>query len=446
MNKLITSRFGRLNSFWHNIEEFRQSDKHLRDLRTQKYVYTSPWLDEVVHPGVYLFFGGRQVGKTTSLKQCILRALEEKKVLPEATFYLPCDTLVDRTELEEILRGFIEEVPKEQLSLLVIDEITFINQWQLTVKGLIDQGLFEKTILLITGSDRVVLEDAASGFPGIHRRGRYGKDFIIHPLTFHEYCNLVSKEEEHTENLDGLFLTYLQTGGYLPAINAVAMEGSISDQLYAVYEQWIVGDIVRKGKDRRRFTDLLRVLHQSYGSQLSYSGIAQKAQHLSTDTVIEYVDYLERLGFLIVLQAFDQNTLSAFPKKDKRIYVRDPFLLSVMEHFLLQQGVIAERERVVESYRVETAVIGCFEANNNKLYYIKAEGEVDLVEVHQGTFTAIEVKWTEQLRNADLKQILKYPKEGIILAKNPKVKEVEGVQVKGLVEYLRELTPKAHAK
>ena len=119
--------------------------------------------------------------------------------------------------------------------------------------------------------------------------------------------------------------------------------------------------------------------------------------------------------------------------------MRDPFLLSVMEHYLEQQGVVARRERVDESFRVETAVIGCFEAANNQLYYIKAEGEIDLVEVHQGTFTAVEVKWTTQLRKADLKQILKYPTQGIILAKDPTVEEIEGIPVRKLEGYLRSM-------
>jgi hypothetical protein len=49
-------------------------------------------------------------------------------------------------------------------------------------------------------------------------------------------------------------------------------------------------------------------------------------------------------------------------------------------------------------------------------FYIKAEGEVDLAYVNQGKFFPIEVKWTNQMRPKDLKQIEKYS-NALILSK-----------------------------
>ena len=40
--------------------------------------------------------------------------------------------------------------------------------------------------------------------------------------------------------------------------------------------------------------------------------------------------------------------------------------------------------------------------------YIKAKGEVDLAYIDNDKFFPIEVKWTQQLRPKDLKQICKY--------------------------------------
>ena len=42
-------------------------------------------------------------------------------------------------------------------------------------------------------------------------------------------------------------------------------------------------------------------------------------------------------------------------------------------------------------------------------YYIKAKGEVDIAYVHRGAFHPVEIKWTRQIRPADLKQVVKYP-------------------------------------
>ena len=50
------------------------------------------------------------------------------------------------------------------------------------------------------------------------------------------------------------------------------------------------------------------------------------------------------------------------------------------------------------------------------MYYIKAEGEVDIAILSGKEFLPIEIKWTENLKRSELKQILKYRK-GIICYK-----------------------------
>jgi len=50
-------------------------------------------------------------------------------------------------------------------------------------------------------------------------------------------------------------------------------------------------------------------------------------------------------------------------------------------------------------------------------FYINAEGEVDVAYVKDRAFYPVEVKWVNQTRAKDLKQINKYP-NGIIVSKN----------------------------
>ncbi|MFH7320599.1 hypothetical protein ACHHRT_08290 [Desulfurivibrio sp. D14AmB] len=59
-------------------------------------------------------------------------------------------------------------------------------------------------------------------------------------------------------------------------------------------------------------------------------------------------------------------------------------------------------------------------------YYIKAEGEVDLALVVENGFEPLEIKWTEQLRPKDLKQIAKY-RNGRILAKSRQPGLINGI-------------------
>ena len=64
---------------------------------------------------------------------------------------------------------------------------------------------------------------------------------------------------------------------------------------------------------------------------------------------------------------------------------------------------------------------------------------MDLVQVQNGTFHAIEVKWTNQLRAADLTQIQKYPGKAAILGKEPHGATFNGIATLKLVDYLGQL-------
>jgi predicted AAA+ superfamily ATPase len=438
-DQFLISKYGLSNLFWESTSRFQNDDKHLSDLAKSTFQYRYPFLDTIKNPGVYILYGGRQVGKTTALKQFICESLKNKSVTSPQTFYLPCDNILDRAELDLILRKFFSVASINENNIIVIDEITFIKDWQLTIKGLIDQGYFQKSFLLITGSDKIILEDASAGFPGVNRRGA-GSNIIVNPLSFAKMATLVSVECDSLshEKKYNLFLNYLKCGGYLPAINELfGTAKEISDNTYLVYEQWIVSDIVRKGKNKNKLLDLLRVLITTYASQISYNRIAQHSQNLSVDTIIDYINHLERLGVLVVLSAFNQNSLSAFPKKDKKIYARDPFLIHVIAKILRQAGMISAKEAIIsESALVETAVLSSYAEHAKPLYYIKAEGEVDFVVVKDGSFQAVEVKWTKNLRPQDLKQITKYPQNGLILSKQINAGSWQGITTENLVEYL----------
>ncbi len=59
-------------------------------------------------------------------------------------------------------------------------------------------------------------------------------------------------------------------------------------------------------------------------------------------------------------------------------------------------------------------------------FYIKAAGEVDVAYVAEGRFWPVEVKWSEQARPAELKQIRKYD-NGRILTRSRHYGTVHGL-------------------
>ncbi len=73
-------------------------------------------------------------------------------------------------------------------------------------------------------------------------------------------------------------------------------------------------------------------------------------------------------------------------------------------------------------------------------YYIKAKGEVDIAYIHRNRFWPVEVKWTNQLRPGDLKQIVKYP-NARILTRNKLPGAIQGIPTAPLPLALFQLTP-----
>lgn len=436
---MLDEKLQNLNLQWDSLARFVAEDKHLRDLKSNRYIFDYELDLKINQNGIYILFGGRQIGKTTALKS-LIKKFCAANVEAKNSLYLNCDLIIDRRELELSLTNYYNSIDRTKPSLIILDEITPIKDWQLTIKGIIDLGFTRESIVVITGSDKIVLEDAAAGFPGVNRRAA-GKDISISPLSFKQFCDLVSPNLAKTKNTQEFekeinlrFEEYLYSGGYLSAINARDAKNEISSSVMEVYKQWILSDFIKKGKDRQRLLEILRLLIERYGSQLSFTKIAQESLALTTDTVIRYIDQLERLDTLIVLSAFDQNRKTNFPKKDRKFHASDPFILQVIIYWLKQEGILASDFEIDRGHIVESVVVAAHR-NKGKLFYIKAEGEVDLVVLKDGGFQPIEVKWTKQLRERELKQIIKYP-NGLILSQNLEAGEFKGVKCRNLVEYL----------
>jgi predicted AAA+ superfamily ATPase len=64
-------------------------------------------------------------------------------------------------------------------------------------------------------------------------------------------------------------------------------------------------------------------------------------------------------------------------------------------------------------------------------FYVKAKGEVDVAYVNENQLWPVEIKWTQQLRPKQIKQIAKYP-NGRILTKSKTKGELHGVPTEPL--------------
>ena len=227
-------RFSPHNTHLEDPEAFLKRDPHLRQLENQPLVHRSYLLDELPRerPGIYTIGGGRQVGKTTLMKQWMAELLQSG-VAPERIAYLTGELIDDHHSLIRLLVETLNEMSGAGVQYILLDEVTYIRDWDRGVKYLGDSGMLENSVLFLTGSDLIIIQEARMRFPG--RRGTEDVvDFHLYPLSFLETVKLkrrfapdeierlMNPEIEPTASaLDILhkeFELYLIHGGFLTAI------------------------------------------------------------------------------------------------------------------------------------------------------------------------------------------------------------------------------------
>jgi predicted AAA+ superfamily ATPase len=438
------------NLFRDSIERFLKEDPHLRRAAAQPFSYTSPLIDaaELREPGVFLITGGRQVGKTTFLKQLMAARLRNRAISPANITFVAGELLRDDDELRREIMSALEEASGD--SLIIIDEISYVKDWDKAVKFLADAGYLEETTLILSGSDSAILRSAMKRFAG--RRGKAGQvDFVFHPLRFAEtvvlkepalkplvaacrsvYCS--ESVPEYTAQLPLLekcFDDYLRHGGYLTAIADVMKENTIAPATFRTYADWLRGDILKHNKQEKYLLEILRGILKTYASQISWVSLAKELSIEHHKTVSDYLAILEDMNAVIIQEALAEHTLSAAPKKAKKLYFADPFIFHTAEGML--HKVAADSTPGL----VETVVASHLRRQFGKTYYIKgAKGEVDVAALQQGGgFLPVEVKWTRQVRAEDVKQVALY-KNGLILSRNSEPCVIGKTRCIPLIRYL----------
>jgi len=436
------------NAHLESPRDFKRLDPQLRQLKNQVYVYHSALLNQIPLkiPGIYTIGGGRQIGKTTLLKQLMLKLLNEK-IEPVSLAFFSGELISTHLELLHLLQTQLSEMPESKLRYLFLDEITYIKDWDKAIKYAADAGLFEKAIVILTGSDLKLIQEARMRFPG--RRGKADKvDFHLYPLSFREFCDLTLSaqnmaiylksdhdiSEKKFKILFDQFNAYLKHGGYLTAINDIAKYDCIKQATLTTYSDWIRGDMLKHGKQETYTKELLTLIIKKYTSQLTWNGLAQDLTINHPKTVMDYVAQLELMDALFTQQALLEDKLMGAPKKARKLLFIDPFIYHSLRAWLFptQQAYQDQIQPAIEdsilASQLTEAVVASHYYRRYPTYYIKAEGEVDVAYVDHRKFWPIEIKWTNQLRVKDLKQIKKY-KNGLILAKTLVSGKLENIPV-----------------
>jgi predicted AAA+ superfamily ATPase len=436
-------RFLAHNTHLEGTHLFEMLDPQLRRLQTQAYRYESDLLEQLPRdiPGIYTLSGGRQIGKTTLLKQWMAKLLGIG-IEPQRIAFFSGELIDDHHALLYLLQQQLESIPTDMLNYFIIDEVTYIRDWDKTIKYLADIGLFDQVILILTGSDLIFIQEARMRFPG--RQGKANVvNFHLYPLSFHEVVTLKhgSLQTPSTDLLFKEFEYYCIHGGYLTAINEFAAHQSISIATLRTYSDWIRGDMIKRGKQEHYLKEVIHAMFKRAGSQITWNALAKDLSIDHPKTIADYVTLLEWMDAVFIQSALLEDKLIAAPKKAKKLFFTDPFIFHAMKSWLYPTNTPFEQQIQPElnnpihmAYLAELITVTHYR-RFYPTYYIKAEGEVDIAYIHQQRFWPIEIKWTQQLREKDLKQILKYD-NGLILTKNTTASHIQHISTEPLPRHL----------
>lgn len=251
----------------------------------------------------YVLVGLRRAGKSYLLYQRIHQLLEKGHRMEEICYFnfeddrLGIMTLADL----DIIKSAYEEMFDTQ-PVFFFDEIQIVEGWEKFARRLADQ----KYRVYITGSNAKMLSSEIATTLG----GRYMIKEVF-PLSFAEYLSFLGinvKEKNalhlHRKEIAKHFETYFRFGG-LPEVVNVADKRS---WLSGLYNKVFFGDLIARYDIRNDFglRILAKKLAESVKQPSSYNRLANvvssTGKKTSTDTVIDYVNYMCESWLLLPLE------------------------------------------------------------------------------------------------------------------------------------------------
>jgi uncharacterized protein len=225
--------------------------------------------------------GLRRVGKTTLMKLCIQRLIENSLCKPNHIFYISLDDYsLSKKTIGEIVEEFrtVQKIPIDQKVFLFFDEIAHKDDFELQLKNLYDS---QNVKIFASSSSASILRNKKPFLTG--------RNLVIEimPLDFSEYLYFkgvtILKRDAHL--FEGHFDDYLKTGG-LPEY----VLHSSDEHLRELVDDIIFKDIAafHNIKDHGVLKDLFLLFMERAGKAISINKIAH-IMSISADSARRYL-------------------------------------------------------------------------------------------------------------------------------------------------------------
>jgi uncharacterized protein len=356
-----------------------------------------------------VLMGPRRVGKTVMIYHTV-QALLSEGVQPNSICYFSVDhPIYNGLSLEKLLEFYSEASGVDYKSTQVymfFDEIQYLRDWEVHLKSLVDTYPNIKSIVSGSAAAALRLKSTESG------AGRF-TDFLLPPLTFYEYLNLLDKTDlleeprpdkqnrrafflpKDIDQLNQQFLYYLNFGGYPEVI--------FSQQIQADPARFIKSDIIDKVLlrdlpslygigDIQELNYLFTTLAFNTANEISLGELSQNSG-VAKNTIKRYIEYLEAAFLIKVVHRVDRNAKRFRRANFFKVYLTNPSMRAALFSPLKQEdpaiASLAETAIFSQWFHSETAL----------LHYARwQDGEVDIVMLgdKQQVVWAVEVKWSDR--------------------------------------------------
>lgn len=310
--------------------------------------------------------GARGSGKTTLLLQLMKQTNDLEQCL-----YLSLDNIMlqDKPLLE-----VVDYYYKLGVRYLFLDEVHKYEGWSTIIKNLYDHYgdlkiVFTASSLLELYQGQADLSRRLSGYdlPGMSFREflQFDQNLLVRPVTLtdllrdhvpisREYKKVLGSPLAH-------FKRYLQLG-YYPYFKE--NEEKYSQRLIDTINQILETDLMAVGSFNyttvRKLKALLSVISQSVPFKPNISSLSKKIE-VKRETVLHYMDLLERAAVLILLQSATGG-ISRLNKPDK-VYLENTNILYALSEGIPEKGNIRETfflNQISKGHKVKAPVTGDF--------------------------------------------------------------------------------------
>lgn len=377
---------------------------HIEALQRQPYKFTLSFgLDSIPEePGLILIHGARQYGKSTWLEQELSKTVEQYGA--GSGLYLNGDELVDTQEL--LLR--IEDTvglfnPASRVRRLFIDEITAVKEWQRSIKRCADAGLFEKVLVIATGSKATDLRRGTERLPG--RKGRLDRTwYYFTPVSYGEFTRVCTHLGDDALN------AYLLSGGSPVACAELGCGQQLPEYVAQMMRDWLYGECALGQRDRSSMTAIVEAIIRHGGSTVGQASLAEETGMANNTVAAGYIQFLADLMCVGISHAWDPSHKVALRRKPAKYHFTNTLCMTALSRERIRSpqdlatlspalsGAWTEWAVAQELWR--RAAKAGHETPEEFLHYRSKEHELDFVidentflEVKHGGASPVEFSW-----------------------------------------------------